>query len=133
METEELTMEEKCENLMNIVVESRKRFGKLCVDYEHKISIMENKLLDLQLETISNCRFKPKQTITNEEQDMSKDIDEFTTEIIERQQRIDNLKTRLRNTQQIVLQLKADNVGRRLKDPITVDVMLAQAKQKKQT
>ncbi|XP_059044871.1 uncharacterized protein LOC131840699 [Achroia grisella] len=133
MEIEDLTMEEKCENLMNVVVESRKRFGKMCIDYERRISVMENRLLDLQLERISKrpCNMKP--TVPIAEEDVCKEIEDFTTEIMDRQHRIDDLKKRLRNTLQIVVQLKADSIGRRLREPITVDIMLAQAKQKKMT
>ncbi|XP_028166495.1 uncharacterized protein LOC114357189 [Ostrinia furnacalis] len=128
---DDLTMEEKCENLMNIVVESRKKFGKMCVDYEQKTSLMENKILNLQLETISSYRFKPKQTVPNiEVDDMTKDTEEFTLEIISRQKRIENLKKRLKNTQDIVLQLKSDNVGRKLRQPLTAEALLTKAKSK---
>ncbi|KAL0808451.1 hypothetical protein ABMA28_012909 [Loxostege sticticalis] len=128
---EDLTIEEKCENLMNIVVESRKRFGKMCVDYEQKKSLMENKLLNLQLETISNYRFKPKQTLPNiEVDDMNQYTNDFSQEIKSRQKRIDDLKKRLKNTQDVVLQLKSDNVGRKLRQPLTAEALLTKAKSK---
>ncbi|KAL0852827.1 hypothetical protein ABMA27_012630 [Loxostege sticticalis] len=128
---EDLTIEEKCENLMNIVVESRKRFGKMCVDYEQKKSLMENKLLNLQLETISSYRFKPKQTLPNIEVDeMNQYTNDFSQEIKSRQKRIDDLKKRLKNTQDVVLQLKSDNVGRKLRQPLTAEALLTKAKSK---
>lgn len=116
---------------MNIVVESRKRFGKMCVDYEQKKSLMENKLLNLQLETISNYRFKPKQTLPNiEVDDMNQYTNDFSQEIKSRQKRIDDLKKRLKNTQDVVLQLKSDNVGRKLRQPLTAEALLTKAKSK---
>ncbi|XP_013136911.1 PREDICTED: uncharacterized protein LOC106102050 [Papilio polytes] len=122
MDIEDLTLEEKCENLMNVVVESRKRFSKMCVEYEQKSSIMENKMLNLQLESLSKARFKSKHTVPNLDVDsMKKEVDDFTNDIQERQQRIEKLYKSLRNTEQIVLQLKEDKIGMKLKQPLTAE------------
>ncbi|CAH2062378.1 unnamed protein product, partial [Iphiclides podalirius] len=129
MDSEEVKLEEKCENLMNVVVESRKRFGKMCVEYEQKTSLMENKMLNLQLETISNYRFKSKNSIPHiDVDDMKEDVDIFATEILERQRRIENLKKNLRNVQLVALQLKEDRIGRKLREPLTAEDMLSVAK-----
>ncbi|KAI5640096.1 hypothetical protein NE865_07510 [Phthorimaea operculella] len=131
MDTEELTMEEKTENLMNVVVESRKRFGRMCADYEHKTALMENKILQLQIETISNYRFKSKNTAPSVDiEDMQRDIEGFAAEIIDRQRRIQILRKKVKDTQAIVLQLKHDSVGRKVHQPLTAEAMLAHAKQK---
>lgn len=116
---------------MNIVVESRKRFGKMCVDYEQKTSLMENKMLNLQLETISNYRFKPKHVIPEQVEDMCKDTEDITLEILERQQRIEDVRKRLKSTQDVVQQLKADIIGKKARGPLTAEAMLMQAKAKK--
>ncbi|CAG9789714.1 unnamed protein product [Diatraea saccharalis] len=122
----DISLEEKCENLMNIVVESRKRFGKMCREYEQKTSLIENRILNLQLETISSYRFKPKQTISHIEMDeASKDYED---EIVERSKRIEDLKKRLRSAQDVVLQLKSDNVARKLREPLNAEVLLSKAK-----
>ncbi|XP_064292518.1 uncharacterized protein LOC128676552 isoform X2 [Plodia interpunctella] len=122
-------IEEKCEQLMNVVVDSRKKFGKMCVDYELKSSLMENQMLKLQLEIISNHRFKPKHTVPDLMED-NNDMENFAVEVMERQQKIENLRKRLKNTQEVVLQLKTDNVGKQLRDPITAEAMLEKAKLK---
>lgn len=124
-----MTPEEKCENLMNVVVESRKRFGKMCVEYEQKTALMENKMLNLQLETISNYKFKSKNVIPCiDVEEMKKEVDNFTADILEQQKRIDSLKKNLRNMQLIALQLKQDKIGRKLREPLTAQDMLAVAK-----
>ncbi|XP_045457103.1 uncharacterized protein LOC123667178 [Melitaea cinxia] len=131
MEVEEMTLEDKCEHLMNIVVESRKRFGKMCIDYEQKTSLVENKMLNLQIETISNYRFKSKTTVPCIDFDeMEKDLDEFKDALISNQKRIDELKRNLSNTENVVMQLKLDAVGQKLKKPLTAEAMLADAKKK---
>ncbi|CAK1587813.1 unnamed protein product [Parnassius mnemosyne] len=132
MDSEDITLEEKCENLMNVVVESRKRFGKMCVEYEQKSSLMENKMLNLQLETLSNLRFKPMSKILNIDVDiMKKEVDNFAADILERQKRIENLKKNVRNAQHIVLQLKEDKIDKKLRKPLTAEEMLAVAKSTK--
>lgn len=124
-------MEEKCENLMNIVVESRKRFGKMCIDYDQKTSLMENKMLKIQLETISNYRFKSKNSIPNiDVEDMCKDIDDFAVEVVEKDRRVQDLRKKVRDTQHVVLQLKGDSIGKKVHRPLTAEAMLQQAKQK---
>ncbi|XP_049883544.1 uncharacterized protein LOC126379009 [Pectinophora gossypiella] len=131
MDTEDLTKEEQCENLMNIVVESRKRFGKMCIDYNQKSSLMENKMLNLQLETISNYRFKSKNPLPNVDvEEMCKDIDGFASEIVEKKNLVDKLKKKVKDNKEIVLQLKQDNVGRKVHHPVTAESMLANAKAK---
>ncbi|CAG9127541.1 unnamed protein product [Plutella xylostella] len=131
MVEDEVTLEEKCENLMNIVVESRKRFGKMCVDYHQKTSLIENKILNLNIETISNYHFKPKNPVPNVDmEDNSKEIEDFTAEIMEKQQRIDNLRKKLKCTEEVVAQLKRDDVNKRVKEPLSVQVMLERAKKK---
>ncbi|CAK1597790.1 unnamed protein product [Parnassius mnemosyne] len=132
MDSEDITLEEKCENLMNVVVESRKRFGKMCVEYEQKSSLMENKMLNLQLETLSNLRFKPMSKILNIDVDiMKKEVDNFAADILERQTRIENLKKNVRNAQHIVVQLKEDKIDKKLRKPLTAEEMLAVAKSTK--
>ncbi|XP_046975561.1 uncharacterized protein LOC124541678 [Vanessa cardui] len=134
METDEISLEDKCEHLMNVVVESRKRFGKMCIDYEQKMSLVENKMLNLQIETISNYRFKSKSAIPNINiEDMLKEVDEFKDEIMNSQKRVDNLRQNVKNTQNVVLQLKVDSVGRKLRKPLTVQAMLTDAKSKMKT
>lgn len=127
--SKDLELEAKCENLMNIVVESRKRFGKACVDYNQKSMLMENKLLNLQVETVSNYRYKPKVPIPDTQED-SKDIDDLFVEINERQRRLEDVMRKLKNTREVLMQLDADVIGRKLRAPLTADIMLAQAKAK---
>ncbi|OWR51101.1 putative centrin [Danaus plexippus plexippus] len=130
-ESDNETLEEKTEHLMNVVVESRKRFGKMCIDYERKSSLMENKILNMQLETIANYRFKSKNLVSDINIDeMTNDIDTFSNELLEMQQRVDNLKRNIKNTQAVVFQLKADRIGKKLQIPLTADAMLANAKNK---
>nr|XP_021196601.2 uncharacterized protein LOC110380810 [Helicoverpa armigera] len=131
MDPNDIDLESKCENLMNIVVESRKRFGRTCVDYYQKCLLVENKLLNLQVETISNCRLKPKNAVPSVDDDNSKDLEDLFVEIAEKQKRIENLRKKLKNTHEVVLQLEADAVGRKLRVPLTAERMLAQAKAKK--
>ncbi|CAH2101395.1 unnamed protein product [Euphydryas editha] len=126
-----MTLEDKCEHLMNIVVESRKRFGKMCIDYEQKTSLVENKILNLQIETISNYRFKSKTTVPSVDfEGMEKELDEFKDTLINNEKRIHELRRNLLNTQNVVMQLKTDGVGQRLKKPLTAEAMLADAKKK---
>ncbi|KAJ8703762.1 hypothetical protein PYW07_013056 [Mythimna separata] len=131
MDTEDLELETKCENLMNIVVESRKRFGKACIDYDQKMLLMENKLLNLQVETVSNYRFKPKNAVPNIDENSSKDLDDLCVEITEKQRRMEEVMRKLKNTHEVIMQLDADVIGRKLRAPLTADTMLAQAKAKK--
>ncbi|CAB3222464.1 unnamed protein product [Arctia plantaginis] len=128
MENEDLSS--KCENLMNIVVESRKRFGKTCVDYDQKILLVEKKLLNLQIETTSNYRFKPKTTVSSQEPESSKDMDDFSVEIVDKQKRIDDLIKKLQNTHEVLAQLDSDGVGKKLRFPLTAEAILSRAKAK---
>lgn len=116
---------------MNIVVESRKRYGKTCLEYDQKILLMENKLLNLQVQTVSNYRFKPKNPIQTTDEESCKDLDDFLVSITEKQRRIEDLRRKLRNTQEVIMQLDADGIGKKLRAPLTAEAMLAQAKAKK--
>ncbi|CAK1597789.1 unnamed protein product [Parnassius mnemosyne] len=104
----------------------------MCVEYEQKSSLMENKMLNLQLETLSNLRFKPMSKILNIDVDiMKKEVDNFAADILERQTRIENLKKNVRNAQHIVVQLKEDKIDKKLRKPLTAEEMLAVAKSTK--
>lgn len=125
-------LEEKCEHLMNIVVETRKQFGKLCVDYNQKAALVENKMLKLQLKSISMCRFKakPKKLSPINTDDMKKDLEEFSNEIILSQQRFEDLSHRVSDLQSIVLQLKNDAIGKKLNNRLTTEALFLTAKRK---
>lgn len=129
-EIEDLAFENKCENLMNIVVESRKRFGQMCVDYEQKTSLMENKILNLQIETFSNFKFKPKNPVPTVDNEDSNEIEEFSRELIMMTKRFEDVRKRVKNTQAVVSQLKADGVGKRLREPLSADIILAKVNSK---
>lgn len=106
----------------------------MCVDYELKTSLVENKILNLQVETISKYRCKPKQAIPNiDVDDMRKDIEDFEQEIVSRHKKIEEFKKRLRNTKDVVSQIKADSVTRNLRQPLTAEALLSKAKQKRIT
>lgn len=117
--------------MMTIVVESRKRFGKMCVKYEQNTSKLENKILNFHIETLSNYKFKPKYNIPVFDKDDIDDLDKFCLEMSQRGRRIDELKRRIKNTQEVVVQLKADSLGKRLREPLTVENLLAKAEGKK--
>lgn len=126
-----MTLSEKCEHLMHVVVESRKRFGKMCIDYDQKTSLMENKLLNLQLETITNYRFKSKNILPDiNVEEIVKNDDKFKEEILDAQKRLDKLQSHIKDTHNVVLQLKTDNVSKKLLKPLTAEAMLAAAKSK---
>ncbi|KAF9806370.1 hypothetical protein SFRURICE_007298 [Spodoptera frugiperda] len=131
MDSVDLELETKCENALNLVAESRKRFGKLCVEYDQKMLLMENKLLNLQVETVSNYRFKPKNTIPNIDEDSTKDLDDLFVEISEKEQRLQDVMRKLKNTHEVIMQLDADVIGKKLRAPLNADTMLAQAKASK--
>ncbi|KAJ0169861.1 hypothetical protein K1T71_014467 [Dendrolimus kikuchii] len=128
MDTED-TMEAKCENLMINVVESRKHFRRMCNEYDQKCSIVETKLLNLQMETFNNISFKPKHPMPNIDANMN-EIDDFLIETAERQKRIEDIKAKLKNTQAVVMQLKSDNIGKILRAPLDPSVMLEHAREK---
>lgn len=124
-------MEERCENIMNIVVESRKRFGKTCTDYRQKASLMENKILNLQLDTISNYRFKSKNCTPDiNVEDMNKEINDFEAEILARRKKIDCLRKKVKDTEDVVFQLKNDILTQKMAEPLTVEAKLARAKER---
>lgn len=126
-----MTLPEKCEHLMNVVVESRKRFGKMCIDYDRKTSLMENKLLNLQLETMTNYRFKSKITLPDiNVEEAVKNDDQFKQEILDAQKKLDKLQNNIKNMHNVILQLKSDDVSKKLLKPLTVEAMLAAAKSK---
>lgn len=115
---------------MNVVVESRKRFGRACTEYDQKILLMENRLLNLQVETVSNYRIKPKSTPPNVDECSSKDLDDLIVELTGRQKYIEDMMERLDNTQEVIRQLAVDIVDKKLRAPLTAENMLAQAKAK---
>lgn len=124
-------MEEKCENMMNVVVESRKRFGKMCTDYHQKAELMENKILHLHLDTFSNYRIKSKSTLPDiNVEEMNKDIDEFATDILARRNKLGKLRGRIKDTVDIVLQLKKDTLSQKMAEPLTVEAKLARARER---
>ncbi|CAG9574249.1 unnamed protein product [Danaus chrysippus] len=103
----------------------------MCIDYERKTSLMENKILNMQLETIANYRFKSKNIIPDINiEERTNDVDTFSNELQEMQTRVDNLKQNIKNTQAVVFQLKADRIGKKLQIPLTADAMLANARNK---
>lgn len=117
---------------MNIVVESRKRFAKMSTDYHQKALLVENKILNFQLDTFSSYRFKSKNTIPDiNVEDMKKDTNHFTAEIILRRQKIDNLRKKIKDTEGVVLQLKKDTLSQKMAEPLTVEAKLARAKERK--
>lgn len=93
--------------------------------------LMENKLLNLQVETVSNYRFKPKNTIPNIDEDSTKDLDDLFVEISEKEQRLQDVMRKLKNTHEVIMQLDADVIGKKLRAPLNADTMLAQAKASK--
>lgn len=113
---------------MNIVVESRKRFGKMCVDYEQKTSLMENKILNLQVQSFSNYKFKPKNPVPFVKNEDSKDIEDFSLELIELAKQYEDVRKKVKNTQEVVMQLKVKGVGKLLRDPLSADAILAKVK-----
>lgn len=114
---------------MGIVVESRKRFGKLCVEYSLKSTLLENKMLNNRLETISNYHFKPKQAVPSVDYDENiKEVEEFLREIEKKQKYVDDVKKKVSNTTKVVEQLQRDNLAIRARQPLTAEVMLARAK-----
>lgn len=117
------TIEAQCENLMNIVVETRKRFKNMCVDYERKTSVMENNLLKLQTETIANYNFKPKCTVSDVDTSDMVEIDSMLAELEEKKKRIEDLKLRAKHLKKIVIQLNSDNISKKLKEPIDPETM----------
>lgn len=124
-------MEDKCETMMNVVVESRKRFGNMCIDYHRKALQVENTIMHLQLDTFSNYRFKSKNTLPDiNVEDMNKDINDFACEILARRRKLDKLREKVKNTQHVVLQLKNDTMTRKMAEPLTVNAKLARAKQR---
>lgn len=130
MATEDLQLESKCEELMNKVVVLRQRFGKTCVEYDKKILQMENKLLNLQVETSSNYRAKSKIRTPNVDEEANTEMDDFILEVMAKQKRIEDLKAKLKNTTAIIFQLNNDNIGKKLRAPLVAEAMLAQAKAK---
>ncbi|KOB71216.1 ATPase (PilT family) [Operophtera brumata] len=131
MELEDSSPVNECENLMNVVVESRKRFGKMCVEYEQKTSLMENKILNYHIETFASKKFKPKNYVTTPVSDDSKEIEDFSLELIEISKRFEDVRKKVKDTQEVVLQLKNDIVKKRLREPLSVDAILAKVKVKK--
>lgn len=113
---------------MNIVVESRKRFGKTCVDYDQKALLVEKKLLNLEIATTANYRFKPKNVIPSQESESSKNMDDFAVEIVDKKKRIDDLIKRLQNTHEVLAQLDSDGVAKKLRFPLTAEAILSKAK-----
>ncbi|KAI8426982.1 hypothetical protein MSG28_014640 [Choristoneura fumiferana] len=133
MDIEDLTLEEKCENLMTAVVETRKRFGQKCVDYQHKTARVENQLLQLRLESFSNYECKRKNPLPDLGiDDVALNIEDIKAEIMEKQIRIENLCKRLNNTQEVLLQLKNDNIAKKMHQPVTIESLMARAKEKQQ-
>lgn len=120
---------EKCEHLMNVVVETRKRFGKKCTEYDQKNLIIENKILNLQLETLSKAKFPPKyQNLDSDINTMRKEMHNIISDIQEREKTIHNLYNNVKNTEKIVLQLKEDKLGRRMLQPLTFEAKLKELK-----
>ncbi|KPJ11149.1 hypothetical protein RR48_14788 [Papilio machaon] len=60
-----------------------------------------------------------------------KEVDDFISDIQERQQRIEKLNKNLRKTEQIVLQLKEDKIGRKLRQPLTAQARITTTKSHK--
>ncbi|VVD03901.1 unnamed protein product [Leptidea sinapis] len=126
-------LEDDCEHLMNVVVDTRKAFGKKCVDYDSKRVQIENKILKLQLKSISLCKIKSKKQVPKLPlNEMMKDIDNFKEEILLKEQRLKDVCYRSTNLKNVVVQLKSDNFGRRLKVPLTAEDLLREAKIKNQ-
>ncbi|XP_038221523.1 uncharacterized protein LOC119839339 [Zerene cesonia] len=126
-----MSLEEKCERLMNVVVETRKRFGEMCVDYQNKSTLMENKMLNLQVESIANCKIKSKIEIPDlSYEDTIKDMDDFKQEILVREKRIEDLLNKIRSTEKVVVQVKNDTIRQKLEKPINTKAILATVKNK---
>lgn len=103
----------------------------MCVEYDQKMSLMENKILNYQIETFTNKKFKPKNPVSTVDSKNSKEIEDFSLELIEISKRVEDVRKKVKNTQKVVLQLKTDSVGKRLREPLTADVFLTKIKGKK--
>ncbi|CAH2240518.1 jg9842 [Pararge aegeria aegeria] len=101
----------------------------MCVDYDQKTSLVENKMLKLQLKSIATCRFKAKNIPEINTDEMKNDLEDFTNEIVSTQ-RVDELRQNVMDMQSIVLQFKNDVIGQKLKKQMTADALLAEAKKK---
>ncbi|GBP36255.1 hypothetical protein EVAR_85503_1 [Eumeta japonica] len=127
-----MSLEEKCENMMNAVTESRVVYGKMCVDYNKKTTLVENKILQLKLNTIADNPFKPKQKLPHiDNGEALKDSKEFIKEIEHRMKRVERLQEKVRQTQEIVEQLQNKNLVLKDKKPLTAEALLARAKSRK--
>lgn len=103
----------------------------MCTDYRQKASLMENKILNLQLDTFSNYRFKSNNSIPDiNVEDMNKEINDFEAEILARRNKIDGLRKKVKDTEYVVLQLKKDNLSQKMAEPLTVEAKLARAKER---
>ncbi|XP_063371631.1 uncharacterized protein LOC134659853 [Cydia amplana] len=126
MDVDELSLVERCENLMTAVVETRKQYGKKCIDYQHKTSRVENQLLQLRLESFAN--YEKRKLPQFDVDDMALNIEDIKAEIMEKQMRIENLCKRLNDTQEVLLQVQNDNVTRKMHQPVTIETLMARAK-----
>lgn len=114
---------------MNVVVEARKRYRKICVDYEKKAELQLNKILQLQLETISNSHVKSKIPVAAANtDDVSRDLDAYAQEMHDRQRRLELLRKQLEDTKKILQQLSTDEVAKKANKLFNAEVMLAQVK-----
>lgn len=109
---------------MNIVVESRKKFGKMCVDYEKKCSHIEIKMLNIQLETLSNYKFKPKHSLPTFDSEGFEYLEKCISEMTARRRRVDEMRQKIQNAQAVMNQMKTDEVGQRLVVPLTIDNLI---------
>ncbi|CAG4958094.1 unnamed protein product [Colias eurytheme] len=124
-----MSLEEKCERLMNVVVETRKRFGEMCVNYQNKSTLMENKMLNLQVESIANCKIKSKIQIPDlSYDDTIKDMDDFKHELVIREKRIEDLINKMRSAEKVVAQVKSDTIWQKLEKPISAEAIIATVK-----
>ncbi|CAK1556041.1 unnamed protein product [Leptosia nina] len=130
MDTDCVSLPETCENLMINVVETRKHFGKKCLEYHQKTAQVEHAMLNLQLKAISNSKLpKSKHQIPNLPYDkMIHDMDDFKEEILAAERKLHAIDNKIMNTEKIVTQIINDRINKQAKIPITTESLIACAK-----
>ncbi|XP_063543922.1 uncharacterized protein LOC134752229 [Cydia strobilella] len=126
MDVDEPSLVERCENLMTAVVETRKQYGKKCIDYQHKTSRVANQLLQLRLDNIAN--YEKRKLPQFDIADMALNIEDIKAEMMEKQIRTENLCKRLNDTREVLLQVQNDNVTRKMQQPVTIQTLMKRAK-----
>lgn len=119
---------------MSKVIETRKYYGKRCIEYKEKSLQCEFSRLKLHLNGITKLKspFRKHEIPKLPYKEMIQDMNNFKNEIAENEKKIQCLLKKVKTTEDVAMHIKRDTINKLAKKPFTINTFLLAAKRKLQ-